>query len=375
MHGADFVDDVDRLVRQFAVIDIARGQFHGGLDRVRRIFHLVMTFEGTAEPREDLDRVFDRRFVHIDLLEPAEKRAILFEVIAKLLVRRRTDAPDCAARKGGLQQVGGIHGSAGCRARANDGVNLVDEQDRMGELFKFADDGFQPLFEIATIARPGKQGAHIKRIDDGGKQDFGHIAFDDLAREAFRNGRLADAGLTHIKRVVLGTAAQNLHGPVNFGTAADQRIDLAGARLFVQIDAELLERGFLLVLALCFLLLFFLVLCPLHFACLGDFRSFAHAVRNEADRIEAAHVLLLQEIDGIALALGKQRHQNICTRDVVPSGRLDVQNRALDHALETACRRGIRIALDFQRFQFGIQIVGNRVLELAKVHAARDHDL
>jgi transcriptional regulator of nitric oxide reductase len=34
--------------------------------------------------------------------------------------------------------------------------------------------------------------------------------------------------------------------------------------------------------------------------------ALADAVADEADRIEAAHVLLLQEIDGIALALAEQ---------------------------------------------------------------------
>jgi hypothetical protein len=48
------------------------------------------------------------------------------------------------------------------------------------------------------------------------------------------------------KRVVLGPAAQDLHRAVDLGRAADQRVDAAVLRLFVEVDGELLERGFAL---------------------------------------------------------------------------------------------------------------------------------
>jgi hypothetical protein len=37
LHRADFVDHVDCLVGQLAVVDIARGQFHRRLDRIGRV--------------------------------------------------------------------------------------------------------------------------------------------------------------------------------------------------------------------------------------------------------------------------------------------------------------------------------------------------
>ena len=77
-------------------------------------------------------------------------------------------------------------------------------------------------------------------------QHLGDVALDDLAREAFGDRGLADAGIADVERVVLRPAAEDLHRAVDLGHAADQRIDLAGPRLLVEVDGELLERGFLL---------------------------------------------------------------------------------------------------------------------------------
>src|SRR3546814_16072316 len=68
----------------------------------------------------------DLRFDHVDLLEPAQQRAVLFEVIAELLVRRRADAADHAAREGRLEQVRRTHRAAARRARTEDRKSVVE---------------------------------------------------------------------------------------------------------------------------------------------------------------------------------------------------------------------------------------------------------
>ena len=119
-----------------------------------------------------------------------------------------------------------------------------------GQLLELVDDRLQPLLEIAAIARAGEQRAHVERIDHRGQQHLGHVALDDLARQAFGDRGLADAGIADIERVVLRAAAQDLDRAIDLGAAADQRIDLAVLRLLVEIDGELLERAFALALAL-----------------------------------------------------------------------------------------------------------------------------
>ena len=88
--------------------------------------------------------------------------------------------------------------------------------------------------------------------------------------------------------------------------------------------------------------------------------ALADAVADVGDRVEPAHVLLLQEIDGIALALGEQRDQHVGAGHLVAARGLDVEDGALDDALEAAGRRGIGVGLDLQRLELVVEIVAHR---------------
>ena len=372
LHRAGLVDDVDRLVGQLAIVDVARRQFHRRLDRGRRVPDVMMRLIGGAQARQDRDRILDRRFVDVDLLEPAQQRAVLFEMVAELLVGGGADAADRPARQRGLEQVGRIHRAAAGGARADHGVDLVDEQHRVRQLLQLGHDLLQPLLEIAAIARTGQQRAHVERVDHGFEQHLGHFALDDLERQPLGDRGLADAGLAHIERVVLRTAAQDLHGPVHFRRSPDQRVDLAGGGLLVQVDGELLERAFALLAVLAGGLL---LVCSLHVACLPGRSGLADAVADETHRIEAVHVLLLQEEDGIALALAEQRDQHVAAGHLLAARGLDVQDRALDDALETGGGRGIGVALHLDRVELGIEIERHRIAQLRQLDAAGQHHL
>ena len=139
--------------------------------------------------------------------------------------------------------------------------------------------------------------------------------------------------------------------------------------LLVEVDGELLERGFGLLLA--FLLLG--LLGALGLGRLGDRVALADAVADIGDRVEPAHVLLLQEIDGIALALGEQGDQHVGAGHLVAARGLDVEDGALDDALEAAGRRGIGLGLDLQRLELVVEIVADGVAQLAGIDAAGLH--
>src|SRR3546814_20637178 len=79
----------------------------------------------------------------------------------------------------------------------------------------------------------------------------------------------------------------------------------------------------------------------------------ADAVAEVGDGVEPGQILLLQEIDGIGFALRKQRDEDVGTRYLVLARRLDVQDRALDDALETAGGAGVAVPLDLQAVGFG----------------------
>ncbi len=59
------------------------------------------------------------------------------------------------------------------------------------------------------------------------------------------------------------------------------------------------------------------------------------------DRVVAGHLLLLQEIGGVAFAFGENRDQNIGAGHFFATGRLHMNDGALDHALESGGRLGV----------------------------------
>ena len=101
--------------------------------------------------------------------------------------------------------------------------------------------------------------------------------------------------------------------------------------------------------------------------------ALADAVRDVGDGVEPAHVLLLQEIDRIALAFGEEGDEHVGAGHLVAAGRLDVEDGALDDALEAAGRGRVRLLVDLQRFQLIVEIVAHRLAQLAGVHPAGLH--
>src|SRR3546814_13143021 len=73
---------------------------------------------------------------------------------------------------------------------------------------------------------------------------------------------------------------------------------------------------------------------------------FPYTALFRSDRVVPRQILLLQEIDGIAFAFVKERDEDVGARHLILARRLDVQDRALDDALESARRRRVAVPLD-----------------------------
>src|SRR5690606_5679245 len=146
---------------------------------------------------------------------------------------------------------------------------------------------------------------------------------------------LANAGLADEQRIVLGAAAQDLDRSADLGVATDQRIDFAFLGLLVEVDAVSLQRiALLLGLVAAAALGVGLLVGSAHRARLGQARALGDAVADVIDGVVARHVLLLQEIGGMALALGEDRHQHVGARHFLAARRLHMDHRALNDALE-----------------------------------------
>ena len=140
-------------------------------------------------------------------------------------------------RERGLDDVGRVHRAFG-RTGADDGVQLVDEEDDVLGLADFLHHGLDPLLELAAVFRARDHEGEIERDDLLVAQQFRHVAGGDFLGEAFDDGGLAHAGFADEHGIVLGAAAENLDDALDFVLAADDGIELALAGQFGQVAAK-----------------------------------------------------------------------------------------------------------------------------------------
>ena len=113
-------------------------------------------------------------------------------------------------------------------------MQLVDEEDAPLALLERVDDRLEALFEIAAEFGAREERAHVEREDARRCERLGHLLFVDAQRDAFDDGRLADARVADEERVVLAAAREDLDGALDLVLAADERIDVTLRRLFAR---------------------------------------------------------------------------------------------------------------------------------------------
>ena len=162
--------------------------------------------------------------------------------------------------------------------------------------------------------------------------------------------------------------------------ATDQRVYAAGLCLLVQIDAIGGQRILLLLLLAA---LFrgvapgrtgLVVLGTARRACFAGAGALGDAVRYVVDRVVTGHLLFLQEIGGMTLALGEDCDEHVGAGHFLAPGRLYVDHRALDDALETCRGLGILVVTRDQIVELGIDIGENGLFQIVEIDVAGTHD-
>ena len=303
----------------------------------------MVLLEARLQALQDLDRLLDGRLHDIDLLEAPRQGRVLLEDAPVFGERGGADALHRARAEGGLQQVARVERAARRRACPDQGVDLVDEEDRVRLVLEVLEHALQALLEITAVLGAGQQGAHVERVDDRIGQDLGHFVLRDAPGESLGDGGLADAGLADQQRVVLAPAAEDLNDTLDLVLAADQRIDLAVAGELVEVLGELVERR---ALAIALFLLAFGTRARVLARLRGLGRiGLLDAVGDEVDDVEAGHALLVQVVDRVGVLLAEDRDQHVGAGHflLAAARRLDVHDGPLDDALEA--ERRLRVDL------------------------------
>ena len=244
------VDEVDRLVGQEPVGQVAVRQDRRRHERRVLDAHAVVDLVALLEATQDADRVLDGRLADVHLLEPALERGVLLDVLAVLVERGGADHPQLAPGEHRLDHVAGVHRAFG-GAGPDDRVQLVDERDDLaGGVGDLLEHRLQALLELAAVLGAGEHRSDVEGDQPLALEALRHVAVGDALGEAFDDRRLADAGLADQHRVVLGAPAEHLDHAADLVVAADDRVDLAVGGAGGEVLAVLLEGGELLLRAL-----------------------------------------------------------------------------------------------------------------------------
>ena len=225
--GAGFVQQVDGLVRQEAVGDVALRQHHALAGNFGRNGHTVEFRIGLGNALHDLAGFLNGRFCHGDRLETALQRGVFLNVFAVFRKGRSTDHLDLASGKGGLQDVGSIH-TAFRVTGTHQIVDFIDDEDDIAALLDLADQALHTAFKLATELGTGHKGSQIQQEHFLIPQLVGHFPGGDPLGKTFRNSGLTDTGLTDETGIVLLAAVQNLNHTLGFHITADDFIQLSG---------------------------------------------------------------------------------------------------------------------------------------------------
>ena len=123
-------------------------------------------------------------------------------------------------------------------------MKFVNEQQNVPAPGNFLYDVLDPLFKFAAVFGTCD---HCRKIQDDKPFPADGIRYQapaDSLCQAFRNGGLANSRFPDQAGIILGPAAQNLHDPVDFPVASDDRIQRSLFSRFCQIAAVLVKgRG------------------------------------------------------------------------------------------------------------------------------------
>jgi len=169
------------------------------------------------------------------------QRGVLLQVLAVLVEGGGPDRLELAPGQHGLEDRRRVDGALG-RARADEGVDLVDEQDDVAPALDLLEDLLEPLLEVAPVAAARHQRAQVECVELAVAQGLGHCVGGDALGQALHDGGLAHARLAHQHRIVLGAPREDLHDPLGLAAPADHRVERLLAGELGEVPAELVEH-------------------------------------------------------------------------------------------------------------------------------------
>ena len=123
---------------------------------------MMVIFIASTHILQNLQRLFIRGWLHLNLLETALKGTVLLDGVTVFVEGSGTDALYSTSCQRRFQDVGGIHRTSS-RTGSNHRVYLVDEDDDFRILFQLLDKHLHALLKLSAILRTSYDSRHIER--------------------------------------------------------------------------------------------------------------------------------------------------------------------------------------------------------------------
>src|SRR5271157_1204744 len=104
---------------------------------------------------------------------------------------------------------------------------LVDKKDHILHVLKLCDHPLHPFLEVSPEARAGDKRSHVERKNPRAADRLGHLPPGYELCKPFGYRSLADAGISHVYRIVLDPPAQDLERSFDDILPADKGIELS----------------------------------------------------------------------------------------------------------------------------------------------------
>ena len=235
------VDEVDGLVRQEAVGDVAVRQRRRGDDRRVLDAHAVVHLVALLQAAQDRDRVLAptarRRSTGWKRRSRAASFSMCLRYSSRVVAPMQRSSPRASA---GFSMLAASTAPSAAPAPtsvcSSSMKRMIWPSASISLRTAFSRSSNSPRYLVPAISAPRSSG-HEPLVLQGS----GHVAVGDALGEALGDRGLADAGVADQHRVVLGAAREHLHDAADLLVAADHGVDLALSGGVGEVAAELLE--------------------------------------------------------------------------------------------------------------------------------------
>ena len=148
--STSLIKDINCLVWQEAVLDVAARKRNGSLDGSLSVVDVVVLLVAVLKAVDDRNGVIVVWLADVDRLETPLKCSVLLDMFTILFCRSCTNDLDFSTRQRWLQDGRGIDG-AFCGTGANDGVNLINEEDVILGFLQLSNNLLHAVLKLTAI--------------------------------------------------------------------------------------------------------------------------------------------------------------------------------------------------------------------------------